>query len=66
MRKIQSVLLAALSGLAVVGLAASASAAIVSEFGPTVTITFTGTVSASTDPDGIFGCTTVDSCDSRA
>ena len=62
MRSIRSAGVAALSGLALVGPAASASAATVSAFGPTVTITFTGTVSASTDPGGIFGCGTTGSC----
>jgi hypothetical protein len=51
MRGIRSVVLAALSGLAFVGLGASAR-------GDIVTLTFTGTVSSSSDPAGTFGCTT--------
>lgn len=55
MRKI---LFSAVSGLALIGLAAPAGAASVApSFGNIVTITFTGTVSSSDDPDGIFGCT---------
>jgi PEP-CTERM motif len=57
MRGIRSVVLAALSGVALVGFMASAQAASVTTSGDIVTITFTGTVSSSTDPYGIFGCT---------
>lgn len=56
MRGFHFVLLLALSGLAFVGLGASAQALTVTT-GDIVTLTFTGTVSSSTDPDGIFGCT---------
>lgn len=56
MTRTQSAVLAALSGLAFVGLGASAQALTVTT-GDIVTLTFTGTVSSSTDPDGIFGCT---------
>jgi hypothetical protein len=59
MMRIQSVGLAALSGLALVGFRASAQAVgVVTTSGDIVTITFTGTVTSSTDPNGIFGCTT--------
>src|SRR5271169_2396654 len=59
MRAIRSVVLAALSVLALIGFMASAQAAgVVTTSGDIVTLTFTGTVSSSTDPDGIFGCTT--------
>lgn len=53
------VVLAALSALAFVGLAASAeaTAATITTSGDIVTLTFTGIVSSSNDPDGIFGCT---------
>jgi PEP-CTERM motif len=64
MRSIRSVVLAVLSGLAIVGLGAPAWALVVEPSGDIVTITFTGTVSTSTDPDGIFGCGATDSCDS--
>jgi len=57
MQGIRSVGLLVLSGLAFVGLGAPARAVIVEPSGDIVTVTFTGTVSDSSDPDGILGCT---------
>ena len=48
--KTKLIALISLSGLALVGLTSAAAADI-------VTVTYTGTVTSSTDPDGIFGCT---------
>ena len=56
MRGFHFVLLLALSGLAFVGLGASARALTVEPSGDIVIVTFTGTVNYSTDPNGIFGC----------
>ncbi|MGA8587215.1 MAG: PEP-CTERM sorting domain-containing protein [Roseiarcus sp.] len=64
MRGFHFVLLLALSGLAFVGLGASARALTVEPSGDIVIVTFTGTVNYSTDPNGIFGCGVTDSCDS--
>jgi len=60
MRGIQSAVLTALLGVALIGFMASADAAgvVVTTSGDIVTVTFTGTVSSSNDPDGTFGCTT--------
>ncbi len=59
MTKTRSVVLAALSGLAFVGLGESAGAVapVTTTSGDIVTLTFTGIVSSSNDPGGIFGCT---------
>jgi hypothetical protein len=45
-------------------MASAQAAGVVTTSGDIVTITFTGTVSSSTDPDGIFGCGVTASCDS--
>lgn len=50
MTRIRSLVLAALSGLAVAGLVSPAGADI-------VTVTFSGQVHFSVDPEGVFGCT---------
>jgi hypothetical protein len=56
MRAIRSVVLATLSGLALVGFVASAGAVIVAPSGDIVTVTFTGTIgSGAQDLDGTFG-----------
>ena len=39
-------------------MASAQAAGVVTTSGDIVTLTFSGTVSSSTDPDGIFGCTT--------
>jgi PEP-CTERM motif len=58
MRGFRSVVLAALSGVALVGFMASAQAVgvVVTTSGDIVTLTFTGTVGSSQDLDGTFGC----------
>jgi hypothetical protein len=64
MRAIRSVVLATLSGLALVGFVASAGAVIVAPSGDIVTVTFTGTIgSGAQDLDGTFGCTACTSDD---
>lgn len=63
MRGSRSILLSALSGLALARFDAPARAAAVAPSGDIVTITFTGTVDSSADPFGTFGCGATATCD---